>query len=65
MNEVNLLRLVADLIKSDKPTPEQVQCARTIITGLIESKQDKFEMKSSSEESVLDDEAEQARRELQ
>ena len=37
MNQLFLLKLIADLIKSDKPTVEEIRCARTIINSLIQN----------------------------
>ena len=62
MNEVNLLKLIADLIKSDKPTVEEIKCARTILANLISSSEPKEE--SIGHVSDLDNEALQARKEL-
>ena len=37
MNDIFLLQLISDLIKEDKPTIEEVRCARTIVNNLIKA----------------------------
>jgi len=59
--------MIADLLKADKPTQEQIHCARQIIAGLIASYDKKLPGSSSSVSTsvALDDpEAEEAREEL-
>ena len=63
MNQLFLLKLIADLIKSDKPTIEEIKCARTIVENLIKA-YDKPTTASDIMESDLDPDAEAARREL-
>ena len=65
MNQPFLLQLIADLIKNDKPTVEEVRCARTIVENLIKEASGQYESTIIvPTNSMLDDEAEEARREL-
>lgn len=66
MNQFFLLKLIADLIKSDKPTIEEVRCARTIIQNLIDSSSPQYVdgVEELPINDGLDDEAKQARKEL-
>ena len=65
MNQLFLLQLIADLIKNDKPTVEEVRCARTIVENLIKGASGQYESTIVvPSNSMLDDEAEQARKEL-
>lgn len=70
MNPQFLLKLVSDLIKDDKPTLEQVKCARVIVDGLIKEYEPKEfpttgDLLTRIPGHVLSLEAEQARQELQ
>lgn len=66
MNSLFLLTLIADLIKSDKPTVEQIHCVRVIVNNLIqESEKQKLESSGYiTEKPHLDQEAKQAQEEL-
>lgn len=64
MNQLFLLKLLLDLIKTDKPTVEEVHCARTILDNLIKSQDKPQPISSNMEQSDLDDDAEAARQEL-
>ena len=64
MNQPFLLQLIADLIKNDKPTVEEVRCARTIVENLIKGYTKPTTASEIIDESNLDSEAEAARREL-
>ena len=57
-----LLKLVFDLIKNDKPTVEEIRCARTIIDNLI--KVGGWNGIAPEQTSDLDEDARQARKEL-
>jgi hypothetical protein len=62
MNQIFLLKLIADFIKDDKPSVEQIRCARTIVENLIKF-QDKPQPVNPNND--LDDEAYNAKRELE
>lgn len=62
MNQLFLLKLILDLLKSDKPTVEQISCARTILKNLIEAHDKPVD--SAHVESDLDSDALQAQKEL-
>lgn len=62
MNQLSLYKLILDLIKTDKPTVEQVQCARTILKSLIEAEEEP--QQSQQPASDLDLEAFKAQQEL-
>lgn len=66
MNQLFLLKLIADLIKSDKPTVEEIKCARTIVSNLIEAGTPKQAEDSTfiSGTIPLDMDADAARRDL-
>ena len=66
MNPLFLLNLIFDLLKSDKPTVEEIKCARTVVENLIKY-YTKPEMSPDimMEGSNLSPEAQEARRELQ
>ena len=71
MNQLFLLKLISDLIKTDKPTVEEIRCARTIVDNLTKEYGNSLteeEINNIKEKkgipTYLDDEAEQARKEL-
>ena len=66
MDQLSLLKLISDLIKEDKPTTEQIKCARTIVDNLIVHYQPKLADAIGNVyiPSNLDPDAEQARQEL-
>lgn len=65
MNQVFLLKLVKELIESDKPTPEQVRCARVIVNGMIDFLDNPVSGGQIIEpNSELDNEAQLAKQEL-
>lgn len=66
MNNIFLLNLIAELIKEDQPTAEQIKCARIIVDNLIKTN-DKVILQSLPPvyiNSQLDEDAIQARKEL-
>lgn len=70
MNPLFLLKLIFDLIKDDKPTAEEVRCARTIANNLIDyytTNTALYGIENTKElmDSELSPEALQAQRELQ
>ena len=62
MKQIFLLKLIADFLKSDKPTVEEIRCARTILDNLI--KNDEEPEIETTQLSDLDSEAQQAQKEL-
>jgi len=65
MNQVFLLKLVADLIKADKPTVEEIRCARVIVDNLIKHQDNPTSSgQTIIPNSELDADAEEAKREL-
>ena len=65
MNPLFLLNLISDLLKSDKPTVEEIRCARVILENLVKEYDIKEPLGNMlSEKSDLSPEAEKAKREL-
>lgn len=62
MNDQMLLKLMLDLLKSDKPSVEEVRCARTIVNSMITNASQFIPNQTAG---LLDPEAQQARSELQ
>ena len=62
MNPLFLLNLISDLIKDDRPTPEQIKCTRVIVNNLIKE----YNTVNTPIESLsdLDKEAQEAKKEL-
>lgn len=55
MKNLLLLKLIADLIKTNKPSVEEIRCTRTIIDNLIkEYDSSKESIESSNDLSLLD-----------
>ena len=67
MSQLFLLKLVAELIKSDKPTAEEVRCARTIVGQMVEAAEEPIQPGRGEvidPISDLDEAAQLARKEL-
>lgn len=67
MNNLFLLKLIAELLSSDKPTPDEIGVAKKILREMIEESEPAIPPKYNKileELSNLDPVAEQARKEL-